>query len=207
MNRGSDGVDGASAARRRRGAETRAPWLIVLVAALAGAGVALLAVWLFGGPGTPEPPILQPPSSGTAEATLYFADPRWTRLLAEPRALRLPAEGAARVRGLVEALGEGPRQAGAPVLPKAAKVRGVYLAREGVAVIDFDPEIAEVGAGGASGELLSVYALVHTIAANVPGVQSIQLLVNGQERETLAGHVKISHPLRPDPQLVAEPGR
>lgn len=139
------------------------------------------------------------------DVTLYFADPRWTQLVPEVR--RLPAGlDAVQVLGaLVEALSEGPREeAGAPVLPRGARLRGAYLGADGLAVIDFEPGLADYAPGGASGELLTVYALVHTLAENVPGVRSVQVLVGGEERETLAGHVKISEPLAPDPQWLGE---
>lgn len=203
MNQGSQGSERAQAVRRRTRPAGRTRWIVGVGAALLGAAVTLLAVYsgLFGSSGD-GPTILQPLASGAPEVTLYFADPRWTRLVPEQRALRLPGDGAARIRGLVEALAEGPKQAGAPVLPKTAKLRGTYLGRNGLAVVDFEPEIAEVASGGASGELLTVYALVHTITKNLPEVQTVQLLVAGQERESLAGHVKISEPLRPEPELI-----
>ncbi len=182
-------------------------WGVPLAAAALGAAAALLFVYLPVG-WRSEAPISVFPGLGSqgTQATLYFADPRWTNLMGEARALQLPADGAARLRTLVEALAEGPHQAGSPVLAKGTKLRGAYLGRGGLAVIDFEQDL-DLGGGGPSGELLTVYALVQTIATNVPGVQSVQILVNGQERETLAGHVKISEPIRPDPQWVTAQAR
>lgn len=137
------------------------------------------------------------------KAILYFADPRWTRLVAEERRLVPTADAPARIRTLVAALVEGPRGDGAPLLPKTTRIRGVYLGRDGLAVVDledgpgFDP-------GGASGEALAVFSLVHTVVENVPGLTALQLLVGGQQRETLAGHVKISEPLRPEPRWLGD---
>lgn len=140
----------------------------------------------------------------TREVTLYFADPRWTRLVGERRVVSAQEGVPDRLRELVTALAEGPRGDGAPVLPPEARLQGAYLGKDGLAVIDFEPGISAFHPGGVSGELLTVFAVVHTLVENVPEVQSVQILVGGAERETLAGHVKIAEPLVPDPQWAPE---
>lgn len=193
-------LDRPTPPRRRR---RRWPW--VVLATLAALGAAGGAWWWTREGATP----LSLPGLGaiTAErATLYFADPRWTRLVPEERRLSPSADPVAHVRTLVTALAEGPRGEAAPVLPRELKVRGVYLGRDGLAVLDLD-DPAGFDPGGVAGEALAVFAVVHTLVANVPGLASVQFLLDGQVRDTLAGHVKISEPLRPDPQwLVTEPG-
>jgi hypothetical protein len=190
-----------------RTAKRRARWAFGFGAALLGAAAALVASWLapFGPERRAEAPaLLAKPLEVPPEVTLYFGDARWTRLLPEMRAVALPAEQGARVRALVQELVRGPQEEGSPVLPPGAKLRQAYVGGGGLALIDFEASPGELG--GASGELLSVFALVHTITRNVPGVQSLQILVNGQERETFAGHVKISEPLRPDARWLPAPG-
>jgi spore germination protein GerM len=144
-------------------------------------------------------------SVASREVTLYFGDPRWTRLVAENRKLQTRGDAAETIQALVQALAEGPRGEGAPVLPRGARLRGAYLGRDGLAVIDFEPDLAAFAPGGAGGELLTVFALVHTISENVNGIRSVQILVGGEERETLAGHVKISEPLGRHAELETEP--
>jgi hypothetical protein len=34
--------------------------------------------------------------------------------------------------------------------------------------------------------------LIETLNANVPGIAKVKFLINGQERETLAGHVDLT---------------
>ena len=43
-------------------------------------------------------------------------------------------------------------------------------------------------------ELLTIYALVHALTINLPAVTSVQLLVDGKEVDTLAGHVDLRRP-------------
>lgn len=190
--------------RSRRPSRGRWVWGLVLLAALAG-GAGFLAKrlgWLdrsvlrrMAVPGFTTP--------AGREATVYFADPRWTRLLPEVRRLPAGLDTVGSIDALVRVLAEGPREGGAPVLPATARLRGAYLGEDGLAIIDFEPELDSFEPGGASGELLTVFSLVHTLTENVPGIRSIQILVNGEERITLAGHVKISKPLEPDPQWTS----
>ncbi|GAB4260241.1 MAG: hypothetical protein Kow0092_09010 [Deferrisomatales bacterium] len=144
-----------------------------------------------------------PANPRAREVTLYFADPRWTRLVPESRRISPGADAVDAIRALVGALIDGPAGEAAPVLPRGAELVGAYLGPEGLAVVDFAPEIASYDPGGASGEILTVFAVVHTLAENVPEVERVQWLVGGQVRETLWGHVKISEPLGPDPQWTA----
>jgi hypothetical protein len=145
-------------------------------------------------------PGLETPAS--RELTLYFADPRWTRLAPERRQVPAPGGAVATLRAVVAALAEGPREGHAAVLPPSARLRGAYLGRDGLAVLDFEPDLERFYPGGASGEVLTVFAVVNSVVANVSGVERVQLLVGGVERETLAGHVKIAEPLAPDPQWL-----
>jgi hypothetical protein len=39
---------------------------------------------------------------------------------------------------------------------------------------------------------LTVASLVQTLAANLPGITQVKILVEGKDRETLAGHADIS---------------
>jgi hypothetical protein len=168
----------AAAGRRtpKEGAKNRGVWLLVALLLVVIGG--LLVAW-FG-----------------------LLDSRFAeRLVTETRRFKVGGDATEMIGALVEALAEGPRGDGAPVLPKGARLRGAYLGREGLAVIDFEPELEAFSPGGAAGELLTVFALVHTISENVPGIRSVQILVGGRERETLAGHVKISEPLGRHPQL------
>jgi hypothetical protein len=41
-------------------------------------------------------------------------------------------------------------------------------------------------------EELTVTSLIHTITANTQGILKVKILVDGKERETLAGHADLS---------------
>jgi len=193
---------------RHRGFGGRGRWvwrgLVLLALAAAGLGLAVRLGWVDR-QALRRLPLRGLTTPAGRDVTLYFADPRWTQLRPEVRRLPAGQDAVQTLRTLVEALAEGPREEGAAaVLPRGTRLRGAYLGADGLAVIDFEPSLGSYAPGGASGELLTVFALVHTLSENVPGIRSVQILVNGEERETLAGHVKISEPLAPDPQWTAE---
>ena len=191
--------------RRARDGRGRRAWPWVLGALLVAAGAGYLVLGRGSLDRSTVERLLPRALRGELgrEFTLYFADPRWSRLVPERRRLGGATDAVSAMHSLVQALAEGPRGDGAPVLPKGAKLKGAYLGEDGVAVLDFDPELTTFEPGGASGEVLTVFALVHTLAENVPGVRAVQILVGGEERDTLAGHVKISEPLGADPQWTS----
>jgi hypothetical protein len=41
-------------------------------------------------------------------------------------------------------------------------------------------------------EDLTVTSLIHTLSANIPGILKVKILVDGKERETLAGHADLT---------------
>jgi len=42
-------------------------------------------------------------------------------------------------------------------------------------------------------EELTVVSLVQTLSANIPGITRVKILVEGNERDTLAGHADLSN--------------
>jgi hypothetical protein len=78
------------------------------------------------------------------------------------------------------------------VLGSGADVRSVFLVDPGVAVIDLNSAFADTHRSGVLVEELTVASLIHTISANTPGILKVKILVDGRERDTLAGHADLS---------------
>ena len=74
-----------------------------------------------------------------------------------------------------------------PLAP-ASDIRSIYLVDPGAAVIDLNASFADQHRSGILSEQLTVNSLVETLASNVPGIQRVNILVEGKTRETLAGH-------------------
>lgn len=131
-------------------------------------------------------------------AHLYFGDRQGQYLMAEQRVIEKPADPVSFCRSLVEALIEGPRKGGSPILPLDAGIRAVYLLDTGTAVVDFKAAAFAHHPGGVTSELLSVYAIVNTLVLNNDAVRNVKLLIGGREADTLAGHVTLEQPYKAD---------
>ena len=77
-------------------------------------------------------------------------------------------------------------------LAAAADIRSIYLVDPGAAVIDLNAPFADQHRSGILSEQLTINSLVETLAINVPGIQRVNILVEGKKRETLAGHADLT---------------
>ena len=83
----------------------------------------------------------------------------------------------------------------------------VFVSGRGVAVINFTLDLLEGHSGGLHAEELTVYSLSHTLVESIPAIAEVRLLVEGQQTETLAGHLDLrSGFARAPDRLVAESG-
>ena len=57
---------------------------------------------------------------------------------------------------------------------------------------DLNGAFADGHRSGILVEDLTIASLIHTISANTPGILRVRILVDGKERETLAGHADLS---------------
>lgn len=136
---------------------------------------------------------------------LYFEGPSG-RLAPERRELPLPRSDAASVRPLLDALLEGSANSSVPRLfPDETVIRGAFLLPEGTAVVDLGGKTIQEGwNAGSREEMLAAYAIVQTLVANFSQVRQVHILVGGEVVPTLAGHLDLTHPLRPLAYLVDE---
>ena len=135
------------------------------------------------------------------EVLIYLATRDGTSLVPVKRTIS-PEQ--ASPQGLIEELLKGPRPDEPWVLPLPAGTRLHSVAVvDGVAYVDFSAEMIEFHPGGTTGELLTVYAVVNTLA-QLPEVEQVQIFVGGRELETLMGHLDLRTPLEPDFSLVLE---
>jgi len=151
-------------------------------------------------PPSPQPP----PATAHITATLFYGSLDGQALVPLRREVPLAegvvAQGAQILRAQLAA---------APpplvsVIPKGSSLRAFYVTNRGEAVVDLSREVSMNHPGGSLMESLTVYAIVNAVIANLPGVQRVQLLVDGREVETIAGHIDVRHPLARDLSLVRE---
>ncbi len=172
-----------------------------------GVGVMLLAVLVMGiyalhmrrsvaampAESSDARPVAPPVTGPTEQVTLYVAYDEDGTLRPQGARIPLPSGRQQRAEELLRALLSIYLNKATPhVLAPGADIRSVYLVEPGVAVIDLNATFANEHRSGVLVEELTVTSLIRTISANIPGIQKMQILVDGKERETLAGHADLS---------------
>jgi spore germination protein GerM len=139
-------------------------------------------------------PVAPPVSGSSEQVTLYVAYDDAGVL--RPKAVRitLPTGRQERAAEILRALLTLYLDKFSPhPLGPGSDIRDVYLVDPGLAVIDLNAAFADNHRSGVLVEELSVVSLVQTLSANIPGVTRVKILVEGNERETLAGHADLSN--------------
>jgi hypothetical protein len=138
-------------------------------------------------------PVAPPASGPTETVTLYVADDATGALHSKSAKIPLPGGRQQRAEELLRELLRIYQQPDSPhPLAPAADIRSIYLIDPGAAVIDLNAPFADQHRSSILGEQLTVNSLVETLAANVPGINRVKILVDGNTRETLAGHADLS---------------
>ena len=131
----------------------------------------------------------------TRTAVLFFGSEDAEDLEQEMREIKSAATLEERARVLVEELIRGSVGSGLPVIPEGTVLREVFLKEDtGTIYLDFSRELKTHHWGGSAGELLTIRALLATLNTNLSEVKQVQLLIEGREVESLAGHIGIRRP-------------
>ncbi len=176
--------------------------------ALAGIGLAILlfGVWLVS---SRLPAILTTPEGGAPvedsapavtetrriQAALFYVADDGTSLVPVSREVVYGATPVEQARRILEAQIAPPPEGRLSAVPAGTALRSVYLTGTGDAYVDLGGAIVSGHTGGSLGEALTVYAIVNALAANLPGVSTVQILIEGQEVDSLVGHLDLRHPI------------
>jgi Sporulation and spore germination len=183
------------------------------------AAVAVIAAWLlfvalprWYGPrstaatnAAPAAPASAPGAERKITATLYFISEDGMSLVGVQREVPFGDPIVEQARRIVEAqLGAAPEPF-ATAVPGGTTLRGVYVTERECdeagagckrdAFVDLSGEARTRHTGGALDELFTIYAIVDAVTVNLPAISRVQILVDGKEVDTLAGHVDLRHPL------------
>jgi spore germination protein GerM len=186
-------------------------WMLFVVL-IGGLGVLLVLVapqWYAAEPAAPRDE-----TAGTADATaakkikatLFYVSEDGRHLVPVEREIPYGEGLVEQAKRIVEAeitLAPSPLVS---ALPAGTRLRALYVTDRGQAYVDLSGEVATAHAGGSLNELLTVYAVVNALTANLPAVSAVQLLVDGREVDTLAGHVDLRRPLPKSTRWIEEPG-
>jgi hypothetical protein len=137
-------------------------------------------------------------------ATLFYGTADGQALAAVKREVPLGDGPRAQGRQILESELEPAPAPYVSVIPKGTTLRAFYITERGDAFVDLSPEVSSMHPGGSTNELLTVYALVNAVTANLSSVERVQILIDGKQADTLAGHVDLRRPFERDTSLVRE---
>ena len=139
-------------------------------------------------------PVVAPVAGATERVTLFVAYDDLGILRAQSAQIPLPSVRQQRAEELLRALLAIYLDKTSPhLLPPGSDVRSVYLVDPGLAVIDMNAAFADGHRSGVLAEELTIASLIQTLSANIPGILRVKILVEGKQRDTLAGHVDLSN--------------
>jgi hypothetical protein len=174
---------------------------------IAAASVGWLLVELFSSPRAtiaPASTATAPTETAHITATLFYGSSDGRALVPVRREVPLATDIVEQGRQILAAQFQDSPQPYVQVVPKGTTLRAFYITDRGDAFVDLSGDIASAHPGGSLTELLTVYAIVNAVTANLPAVQRVQLLVEGKEVDTIAGHVDVRRPLERDTSLVRD---
>lgn len=148
----------------------------------------------------PEPNKPAPAPKAQTERTeqsvnvrIYYPDDSGMRLVEVEREV-LVDDATDKYTAAVEALLDEPVEENLTrIFPKNAGIRRVTVDGD-LAIVDLDGSILKNFVGGSTGEEFLVGSVVDTLT-NFPEIKRVKFLVDGQEVETLSGHMDLSLPL------------
>lgn len=164
--------------------------------------------WVVPRPGaTPDP--AAPPAAAEPQrkirARLFFVAEDGLHLVAVEREILYGEGTVEQARRIVEAQLEAPPPPLAQAIPEGTKLLALYVTEQGHAYVDLSAEVSREHTGGSLDELFAVYEIVNALTVNLPAIAAVQILVDGREVDSLAGHIDLRRPLPRSLAWVAEP--
>jgi germination protein M len=147
----------------------------------------------------------EPEGERRISVRLYFESADQGGLVPEERSVPLAGDLARQIQTVIKELVRGSTTGLMPTLPPEAQVLEAFVSARGIAYVDFSPGIRQAAVGGSQAELVAVYSIVNSVAANFPAVKKVQILIEDKPVTTLSGHVDLSRPLGPDMTFLALP--
>ena len=179
-------------------------WGITLVAIAICLGATLYIIERSKQTVIPVPPPPLPPAANPSEVppepqdvNLFLLDSTEMVLVPIKTERRLHRELTKRLSQVVTALIQETPPNFRNTIPRGTELNEVYIDSQQTAYLDFSSHLTDGHIGGTTAEFLTVTAILRTVFDAFPDeVKQIQILINGKEIETIAGHLNLSQPLR-----------
>jgi hypothetical protein len=179
--------------------------VVLVVAGALGAAAYFVPRWLAATAEPPAPAEAPPPAATRhIKATIFYVSEDGLRLVPVQREVPFGDGVLEQARRIVEAQLEPAKAPMISAMPPGTTLRAVYVSERGEAYVDLSAEVASAHPGGALNELLTVYSIVNVLTTNLPAVTGVQILVDGHEVDTLAGHVDLRRPLAASTLMIQQ---
>lgn len=152
-----------------------------------------------------QPPIVTSTDVKVKTKLFWIAASNPSALEAEDVSLALSADPVQRSRQLINALILSPPTPQQRTLPADTALLDFYLLPDGTAIGDFADTLSTGTPSGIMSEQLAVDSITKTLAASVPQIRRLKILLQGQEADSLAGHVDLTGFLTVRPAESASP--
>jgi sporulation and spore germination protein len=176
--------------------------LYVALAVVLTAGLITVLVlgprWLTTVPEEPEATAAPAADARKIRARLFYVDEQGTGLTGVEQEVLYGEGTAEQARRIIEAQIAPAPAPQVSAIPPGTKLRTVFFTNAGEIYIDLTGDVRANHPGGTTHETLTVYSLVTALTANLPAVTGVQILVDGKEVDTLAGHVDLRRPIEQD---------
>jgi spore germination protein GerM len=180
--------------------------LYIALAVLLVAGLITLLVlgprWLTTVPDAALPDATAAVDARKIRARLFYIDDQGTALKGVEQEVLYAESTAEQARRIVEAQIASPPAPHLSAIPAGTKLRTVFFTKSGEIYVDLSAELQTNHPGGTTNETLTVYALVSALTSNLPAVTGVQILIEGKEVDTLAGHLDLRRPFEQDLKWV-----
>lgn len=146
-------------------------------------------------PAAAAAPAVPPPPGRKIKARLFYVAEDGTRLTSVERDVAYGESPDDQAREIITAQIAASTEPLVSAIPPGTTLRAVFVTKTGDAYVDLSREARAAHPGGTVDELLTIYTIVNALTVNLPAVTGVQLLVDGKEVDTLAGHVDLRRPL------------
>lgn len=154
------------------------------------------------GSATPTDTTAQAPAQRRITATLFYVADDGMSLVPVRREVPFAEPVVEQARQIIEAQLGDPGEGQVSAIAPGTTLRAIFLSDGGQLFVDLAGTAATAPTGGSLDELLAVYTIVNAATVNLPAVTHVQILLDGKEVDTFAGHVDLRNPLSRNMSLV-----
>jgi hypothetical protein len=136
-------------------------------------------------------------------ARLFYVDEAGTGLAGAEQEVLYGEGTIEQAKRIIEAQLSAAPEPFVSAIPLGTRLRRVFFTKSGDMYVDLSTELRQNHPGGTTGEILTVYAIVSALTANLPAVTGVQILIDGKEVDTLAGHLDLRRPIEQDLKWIS----